>query len=450
MEAAVRHLRDGVLKGGTACPLVLLCDSLETVGALDVLKQLCDSTLSAVKAKRAQASRSTLVLSESRALEPLLDEYDSVLLDCHSDPCGWHLEPSGATQSYATDNKIALLTDKGLEELYCKLAEQPNSCLTINTDSTDATSGANKCVIIDSLSTMLLHHPPQQVMAFIDKLRMCGKISCIITSLNEDLHDPNTLLGIEHLASCVVRLKALSDLHKEIAVKQVGRRPHGSIEFRYRRRLGRVLAEVYLYTLAYSTGPQFYAAPPEMFATAMTPDRLVALGLISKQQQADSELRKNAAASAAEAAKEGVSSAVAAADAAASSAPAPATAPVPATALALAAPMMAGGMRLELSEAEKLARERVVLPYEHSGHGKTYQTGDFRDYLPPAAGGYGAGGAASGGAPVAGTLAPTRRHSTAHPAGLATAPQPLGHILYVRDSDGSHDSDEDPDDDLDF
>lgn len=71
---------------------------------------------------------------------------------------------------------------------------------------------------------------------------------------------------------------------------------------------------------------------------------------------------------------------------------------------------------------ERAARDAVVLPYEHQGGGSAYSSNDARDYLPPAAGGRGAGAGESG----------------------------LGHILYVRDSEEEYDSDEDPDDDLDI
>lgn len=93
-----------------------------------------------------------------------------------------------------------------------------------------------------------------------------------------------------------------------------------------------------------------------------------------------------------------------------------------------------------LGVQERQAKQQVRLPYEHQGAGRQYETGDFRDYLPVPAGGhagsqhvqdYAAGaaaGAEGGGAEV------TR----------------LGHILYTRDSEEEHDSDEDPDDDLDI
>jgi hypothetical protein len=81
---------------------------------------------------------------------------------------------------------------------------------------------------------------------------------------------------------------------------------------------------------------------------------------------------------------------------------------------------------LNLCLQERAARAAVQLPYVHQGASKTYAAEDARQYLPPAAGGFGPGvddGVGSG---------------------------RLGHILYVRDSEEEHDSDEDPDDDLDI
>lgn len=71
---------------------------------------------------------------------------------------------------------------------------------------------------------------------------------------------------------------------------------------------------------------------------------------------------------------------------------------------------------------EREARQAVILPYEHQGAGRAYQTDDYKDYLPHSAGGQGKG----------------------------TGQDLLGHIMYVRDSESDHDSDEDPDDDLDI
>eukprot|EP00201_Polytomella_parva_P000670 CAMPEP_0175079972 /NCGR_PEP_ID=MMETSP0052_2-20121109/25198_1 /TAXON_ID=51329 ORGANISM="Polytomella parva, Strain SAG 63-3" /NCGR_SAMPLE_ID=MMETSP0052_2 /ASSEMBLY_ACC=CAM_ASM_000194 /LENGTH=392 /DNA_ID=CAMNT_0016350519 /DNA_START=302 /DNA_END=1480 /DNA_ORIENTATION=+ len=100
-----------------------------------------------------------------------------------------------------------------------------------------------------------------------------------------------------------------------------------------------------------------------------------------------------------------------------------ATITTPAAAVSATTPTLtAGGMRLGLQ-----AKEKVVLPYQHTGEGRIYrEAADFREYLPPAAGGH---GAAAGGA----------------------GENRLGHIMYMRDSDSDGcDSDEDPDDDLDI
>lgn len=75
---------------------------------------------------------------------------------------------------------------------------------------------------------------------------------------------------------------------------------------------------------------------------------------------------------------------------------------------------------------ERAAKAAVQLPYEHQGAGGVAAVADARQYLPPAAGGFGPGAEDQLGSGK------------------------LGHILYVRDSEEEHDSDEDPDDDLDW
>nr|GMC70717.1 elongator complex protein 5 [Ipomoea batatas] len=84
---------------------------------------------------------------------------------------------------------------------------------------------------------------------------------------------------------------------------------------------------------------------------------------------------------------------------------------------------------LQLSEKERLDREKVVLPFEHQGNGKPIEIYDGRK-----------------------SLNNTNEH------GDASAKMPLtnddsgkGEIIYFRDSDDERpDSDEDPDDDLDI
>lgn len=138
---------------------------------------------------------------------------------------------------------------------------------------------------------------------------------------------------------------------------------------------------------------------------------------------------------------------------------------------------LAGGMRMALTPAELEAKQRVQLPFEHQGQvgwwltrapracmqqeqpvgarrccaasaayacvhspsepplppllcrlqGAAYQTGDFRDYLPPEAGGRARPPSAGAARPPSAAAAPGEQ-------------QRLGHILYVRDSGSEHDS----------
>ncbi len=87
----------------------------------------------------------------------------------------------------------------------------------------------------------------------------------------------------------------------------------------------------------------------------------------------------------------------------------------------------------------------MVLPYEHKGATAAYSTGDWKDYLPVAAGGRtGANHSQRPAHVVLDPVSQTRGQEQG---------QQLGSIHYIRDSEddgGLHDSDEDPDDDLDL
>ncbi|KAJ4961374.1 hypothetical protein NE237_021284 [Protea cynaroides] len=87
---------------------------------------------------------------------------------------------------------------------------------------------------------------------------------------------------------------------------------------------------------------------------------------------------------------------------------------------------------LQLSEKERIDREKVVLPFEHQGNGKLVQIYDGRQSLPE-------------GQKDAMMLASTGKSTQKEPV------SGMGEIHYVRDSDDElPDSDEDPDDDLDI
>lgn len=252
--------------------------------------------------------------------------------------------------------------------------------------------GPKTCVVIDGLSSLLQRHPPLQVIQTLAQLQRSA--SCIVAVLHTDLHPSHVSASVQHLASCVVRLHNISGLHFTLVQQQIHKTPHGLVDFMYKRRTGRVRVEMQAYTLGTGGSIDLYNAPVGVSVTA---HQLVATSLA--QPPAAAPMQEP----------------VGAQPAASSAAP-------DASAVNSKLEEAVGGMRLSLTEAERAARERVVLPFEHQGRGKLYQTGDFKDYLPVAAGGHAAG----------------------------SGEEQLGHILYVRDSSEEYDSDEDPDDDLDI
>ncbi|KAJ0254273.1 Elongator complex protein 5 [Hirschfeldia incana] len=87
---------------------------------------------------------------------------------------------------------------------------------------------------------------------------------------------------------------------------------------------------------------------------------------------------------------------------------------------------------LQLSEKERVEKEKVVLPFEHQDHGKSTEIYDGRRTL-------------ADGKTEATPLSSGELHTDVVSSGKG------GEIIYFRDSDDEHpDSDEDPDDDLDI
>lgn len=225
----------------------------------------------------------------------------------------------------------------------------------------------HRVIIIDSLSPLVNAFGVHAVYALLSTLGQHS--TSIVYSIHSDLHPQHEVDTLCYGVACLAQLGPANDRPQQHV------QPHGRLNIKLRRRSGAVKTDGLDYRVDLRTGVQFLPAVKP----------------------------------------------------AAGETPAPAQAPQPAaqatagTAAALGQ-QLAGGMRLEVSSKEAAARAEVQLPYEHQGQGQLYAAGgDFRDYLPEAAGG---------------------RHRGSGR---------LGHILYVRDSDSEEpDSDEDPDDDLDI
>ncbi|KAL0030546.1 hypothetical protein WJX79_003415 [Trebouxia sp. C0005] len=180
---------------------------------------------------------------------------------------------------------------------------------------------------------------------------------------------------LEDLRTCADVSSVCGMIHKDLHAPQL----------HLKRRTGRVRVESELYSLSQGGGIETDAAPQEVITA-----QLLAAHNVSRLESQHDKAQERQAQAEEEA--------------------------------GLALLTKQAGMKLTLTQKEQLARQAVVLPYEHQGAGQVYKTGDFKDYLPQAAGGSGRG----------------------------TGEGSLGHILYVRDSASEHDSDEDPDDDLDI
>jgi hypothetical protein len=203
----------------------------------------------------------------------------------------------------------------------------------------------------------------------------------------QDLHPSQVLFALQAAATAVLELHPVTPLQCQLAAAAGRPPPAGRLRFTAKRRAGRARAEGQYYSLPPGGGVACYAPPAEALAA---PDARALVG--------------SALATA------GAGEAGAAADAGGGGSSSSAAGPED-----LARGLGGVSMRLGLTEEERAARERVVLPFERARGGGS-------------GGEEGVGGAGAGSGP---------------------APR-LGHILYVRDSEGEADSDEDPDDDLDL
>jgi elongator complex protein 5 len=288
--------------------------------------------------------------------------HQASVLDCWSDPYGVHHAAALAASAPAPHSpplQIFNADENGTGDGL----EQLRRHLVCN-DNARCT-----CVFVDSLTPIVDQFGVSQTSGFLHSLRKDPGTSCVVVRVHTDLHKQHEVDALIYNANCVVGLEPPPKLSSEGPC-------HGRAVVRCRKRVGCVRAEIQDYAVDAQGIARFFG--PVAMPSIPTPERK---GTFSKKETED------AAAGPAE----------------------------------LLPQALAGGMRLHLTEDEEKARREVQLPYEHRGEGSRYGTGDYRDYLPEAAGGRRAAGGQ------------------------------LGHILYVRDSDSEEpDSDEDPDDDLDI
>ena len=386
MDSVVKHLRDGrTPEESSSCPFVVVFDDLSTIGSSAVIRQLANGLSSAITASRAQSRRILVVSFEGGQV--LVEGGHVMLMDARMVGMSDWACSKGGNQAHT------------LEELHASI----NSLL--------CQSEAPSAIVIDSLSHPLTLYPQDRVLSFLHSLAHCSSVSCILAAIHTDLHQPRITASIEHLSSCSILLRPLDPLQHEVA-KHLPLPPHGCISLRFNRRSGRVRAENQLYTLMASGCINCSNPPPAM--ASVTAESLLNLSLAPRKDAQSSN-----------------------------------TSPGPQSSLDIghqssgvssAPAMTAGGMNLGLTREERRAKEQVKMPFEHQGEGKAlYNTGDFRDYLPRAAGG----------------VSSKHQHQIDHRMRNDEDKEGgevmrLGHINYIRDSESEGYSDEDPDDDLDI
>ncbi|GAQ80713.1 hypothetical protein KFL_000600300 [Klebsormidium nitens] len=441
MENVVRSFKDKALENDYF-NVVIVRDSAEVLGGPQVCQHISQELLSVVKKERAQA-RGTVLLalerapeeyshhlnqssgSETEGLEPLQ------VLDCFSDPLGWQTSPEpdsslGRTPKDETNDvssvrarnqsqraaevgssgqedasrrmssalgklqrggysKVHFENDESLEGLKVGIQNAGEALLK------DAVEGGRLALVIDSMSTLLQYCATSKVLAFLEWLRWSGRISTVLTLLHADLHDARTNAAFERLASTVVDVQAPPLLDERGSAD-------GRIHVRHKTKKGKVRHEREQFWLE-TSGVRF--GPIERTASVA---ELVAEKSTSMQSGRAPPSAKTAT-----------------------------TPEVP--------------FNLELSEAEKQSRARVVLPYEHQGDGHEVKIYDGR----PALSGVQARGKRDGRIGYeSGDESTVAAHNDKLKNGEVIE-SGQGHILYMRDSDEEPpDSDEDPDDDLDI
>jgi elongator complex protein 5 len=408
MEAVVRALQ-GAWDAGPA-PFVAIVDEVQTIGGDAILKkvrlirkihfymrfttitknhclifaQLLQLAVGAVRDGRWPGRSVTIaaLAAPPSAYHHLLKRIGNdsgivTYIDCWTNPYGWPASPRSEKKQNESRESPSTATaalplfqppsSKSLDNLLQRVLAQPKTIL-----------------FIDSISPLIDTFGLPSVCSLLTKLR--NNAVSVVFLLHSDLHSQHEVATLCHGTACLADLVPANE-RSEHSIQ-----PHGRVVLKFRRKTGAVKTEGLDYRINIDSGVEF-------------------LPNVSSSTAASSSVTappKTAPAGAAAAAAPPATSTPAAVAAAGS-------------VVNGLGQQLAGGMRLDVSAEEAVARSQVQLPYEHQGQGQLYASGgDFRDYLPEAAGG--------------------RRRGTGR----------LGHILYVRDSDSEDpDSDEDPDDDLD-
>lgn len=355
MDHAVRCLREGRSDGSDAA-LVCVSSNCEAPHGAVLTAEVCQSFYSALGTGRCQASALHCYDCEGTTARKWPQAGTGQPTCLATDPFTW-------ARPAAEDTATATLPEgRGL------------SCAAIEDDISSKLGHSQpglqsgQAIAIIGLSTLALVEGQAKVLAMVQRLLWDPGVSCLLLSIQQELVPSTFLAALQPLARCVLRIKALHAAVAQSVETVTGFWPAGLLHAASPRRSGRVWTQTEL--LRQHADGKMQAVP-------------VPAGL-------------DLAAASLAAAKIGSTVGGSGGPAATTSAKTePSAGP--------------GGMRLGMTDQERSARDRVVLPHEMRAL-QAVQDSTARQGMP------------------------------------AT----LGYIDYVRDSDTDPDSDEDPDDDLDF
>ncbi len=307
-------------------------------------------------------------------------------LDCFTNPYGWPTPALLGKQQSNPQQQLPVTalhlfqtsSKRGLDELLQRVLAQPKTLL-----------------FIDTISPLVDTFGLSAICSFLNTLKNNG--AGVVFMLHSDLHSQHEVATLCYGAACLVELIPANERPEQYI------QPHGRVSMRFKRKSGAVKTEKLDYRINNISATSRVEFLPSVATSSSVSSNTTTPSVVAKAAGAPSATASTATTTT-------TTSAKSAAESRGGSG-----------VVNVLGQQLAGGMRLDVSAEEAAARSQVQLPYEHQGQGQLYASGgDFRDYLPEAAGG--------------------RRRGTGR----------LGHILYVRDSDSEDpDSDEDPDDDLD-
>eukprot|EP00884_Botryococcus_braunii_P015550 jgi/Botrbrau1/2679/Bobra.0203s0023.1 len=72
--------------------------------------------------------------------------------------------------------------------------------------STKSSTALKRCIVINSLSGLLLIYSPAEVLAYLEDLLESDHVASVLAVLHTELQEAHILAGLEDMAACVVRV----------------------------------------------------------------------------------------------------------------------------------------------------------------------------------------------------------------------------------------------------